>query len=130
MSKMPSYSMPLFLLDIPDAPESGQMPGGNTKMEWNFTIDIYDYYFNEDQSEITNYSDKLLIIHDKVRRHFSKGDWKTRQMKEAIIKYSLSLTFEGVTGAPSLEGQDLTKGYSLKLSSVGIDKETCNIIQY
>ena len=127
-SSLPSYSMPLLIVDLLDANELTHYINGVTRADWNFAFNSYNYMpdlYNDDNSE---YSKNLLNVIDDVRRHFQTGDWKSPLMVAVLENYGFKFTIMGINPADALEDQGLVMGYKIVFDSVAIDNQTNTIL--
>jgi len=126
-SNLPSYTMPLLLVDLLDAPDSLQYPGGLTRVDWNFAMNSYNYAPDPKADDPTGYSMQLLDIIDKIRSHFSKGIWlntTSPTMIDILNNYCFKFTLSGITSADALDQDGLIMGYKIIFDSVGVDDGT------
>ena len=129
-SKLPTYSMPFVIIDLVDAPDSQQWLGGVTKMEWNFALNVYNYYPNGYLDDATGTSEDLINIIDSIRQHFSQRQWITAQMPQILSDYGTRFTLSGVDKADQLESPDgLTIGFRIIFDTVSIDDATDSVIE-
>ena len=119
-----TYTMPLLLIDLIDAPESGQAIGGMTIMEWLFALNSYNYMPNPEVSPDGGYSTDLLKPVDEIRRHFTIGNWMTDGMTEIEENYGFKFSLSGITGADQIDADGLISGYKINFNSISVDVET------
>jgi len=121
-----TYSMPLILLDMIDGSDSRQFIGGGSALEWNFAFNSYniapDAYAGDVNLE--GYSADLLDVIDRIRQHFSFGQWLTEQMIGIVDNYGFRFTFGGINRADALEGDGVVMGWRLHFESMAIDNTT------
>ena len=127
-SNLPSYTMPLCLLDLLEAPESGQCIGGLTKMDWLFALNSYNYQPNPTNDEDGGYSANLLNVVDEIRRHFTKGRFLTQGMTDILNNYGFRCTLSGLMPGDALDQDGLVMGYKVVFDSVSFDVETESVI--
>lgn len=128
-SKLPTYTMPLLLVDLLEAPDSLQYPGGIERVDWNFALNIYNYMPDGTIDDTTGYSRNLLDVIDDIRRHFSIGIWLNTSIIPTMVdietKYNFKFTLSGIVPADALENEDgLIMGYRIVFDSVGLDDGT------
>jgi len=127
-NQLETYTMPLLLLDMQEAPDSGQYIGGMSHLDWSWAMNSYNYepgsYVDADQG----YATSLLNIIDTIRRHFSFGVWLTLGMTAITNTYGFRITtLGGLVPADQLEGDGLIMGYKIMFESLGFDIETENV---
>lgn len=122
-----AYSMPLVLLDLEDAPESGQWCGGSTRMEWMFGLNSYAYEPDAFNADITDFSTNLLNVIDTIRRHFSLRNWLTTEMTDIEHNYGFRFTLSGLQKAIALQRDGLIIGYRVGFDSIAIDDTTDSV---
>jgi len=127
LDNVPTYSMPLLLVDLVDAPDSGQAIGGVTIMEWIFALNSYNYMPNPEASPDGGYSSDLLEPIDCIRRHFTKSTWLTDGMREIESDYGFTFSLSGIHAADMIDSDGLAIGYKIMFSSVSIDMDTFNL---
>lgn len=134
-SKLPDYAMPLVIVDVPDAPDSLQYPGGLTRMEWLLNFNSYSYSPDGYVDDATGYSTSLLEIPiDEIRRHFSIGAWiyvgtpESPAMADILDLYGFRFTFSGVTTADALTEDGLVMGFKIGFDSVSFDSATKAVV--
>lgn len=128
-----TYTMPLCLIDLMDAPEESQWIGGSTRVDWIFGFNTYqlepDSYLDDD----TTYSTGLMRIVDDIRRHFSLGFWlvpartddtQPMAMQDVIDNYGFKFTLTGKTKARPLDQEGLILGWRINFDSLAIDDVT------
>ena len=126
-SNLESYAMPLLLLDLMEAPESGQYIGALTRMDYIFALNSYNYEPNSGCDPDGGYSTSLLNIIDTIRRHFSYGVWITSEMTDILNSYGFRFTLGGLTPADPLEADGLIMGYKVVFDSISFDVETNDV---
>jgi hypothetical protein len=119
-----SYTMPLLLLDLLEAPDSAQLPGGVTRKDWIFALNAYNYEPNSYTDDTSGYSEKLLNIIDTIRQHFSLGTWLTQGMTDINTNYGFKFTLSGVVPADALDQDGLIMGYRIMFDSIAFDTDT------
>ena len=131
-SNLPTYSMPLLLVDLLEAPDSMQYPGGITRVDWNFALNSYNYMPDSMADDLSGYSMKLLDIIDNIRQHFSIGNWlnttQSPTMTDILNNYCFKFTLSGINSADALDQDGLIMGYKIVFDSVGLDNST-SIVQ-
>lgn len=132
--KLLSYAMPLLLIDMMDAPEESQYPGGVTRVDWVFGFNSYnlepDGYVDDDST----FSADLLDIVDAIRQHFSLRFWTVPSrgmdttipmaMDDICAAYGFKFTLSGLTRANKLEQDGLIMGWRIMFDSIAIDDST------
>jgi hypothetical protein len=124
-----TYSMPLLILDVGDAPDAGQQIGGLTRLDWQFALNTYNYMPNAQTSDDKAFSTGLMDVIDAVRRHFTKGIWLTQGMTDIEVMYGFVFSLSGIQGADMLDGDGLVLGYRIVFDSLAYDLETSDIIE-
>lgn len=124
---LPSYQMPVLLLDLMDGPESGQYVGGLTRMDWIFAMNSYNYEPNVNVDSDLGYATSLLNITDTVRRHFSFGVWLTAGMSAILDAYGFRFTLSGLLHADALEADGVVMGYKIVFESISFDQVTQDV---
>lgn len=132
--KLESYAMPLLLIDVIDAPDAGQCPGGWTKVDWVFGLNSYNYQPDPMGDDQTEYSTSLQGIIDDIRQHFSDGLWLIpsrgndtsipMSMQDVQDNYGFVFTLSGLTRANNLEQDGLILGWRIMFDSLAFDTET------
>lgn len=131
-SNLPSYSMPLLLIDLLEAPDTYQYPGGATRVDWNFALNAYNYAPDPKGDDTTGYSNQLLDIIDSIRQHFSVGDWTSGNsptMTDLLYNYGFRFTLSGITQADALDEDGLVKGYKILFETSAIDNSTNELVE-
>ena len=123
-TKLTTYSMPLLLLDLVEAPDSGQYPGGVTRVEWMFALNSYNYEPDSYTDDTSGYSTSLLDVIDTIRQHFSLGIWLTQGMTDILNNYCFKFTLSGIVPADALDQDGLIMGYRIVFDSIAIDTDT------
>lgn len=128
-AELATYGMPLLLLGMIDGEETSQYIGGNTHADWRFDFNSYHYapdmYMDNQAPEGTvSYPASLLLIIDKIRRHFSLGIWLTADMPAIEDKYQFCFTLSGLHRADALEADGLTMGWKIIFDSISLDEDT------
>lgn len=127
-TELTSYNMPLVIIDLYEAPDSGQMIGGVSKIDWIVGLNTYNYMPNGYAAPDGGYSTDLLLPIDTVRRHFSKELWLTDEMKAALNDFDFRFTLTGITGADALDEDGIVKGYKIGFDCIGFDIDTNSTI--
>ena len=132
--KLTTYSMPLLILDMIDAPETSQYLGGVTRVDWVFGMNSYNLQPDSYVDDITPWSGSLLDIIDRIRAHFSLGFWlvPTRgedttlpmAMPDILSAYGFKFTLSGLTRANHLDEDGLIMGWRIMFDSIAIDDFT------
>lgn len=131
--KLVTYSMPLLILDMIDAPEASQYLGGVTRMDWVFGMNSYNLQPDSYIDDVTPWSGSLLDIIDRIRAHFSLGFWlvagRTDQslpmaMADIEMAYGFKFTLSGLTRANNLDQDGLVMGWRIMFDSIAIDDAT------
>ena len=118
-------NFPLCIIDIDSAPDSAYLPGGATRMEWNFSLSVYCFEPNAYNSDDGGYSANLLHIIDDLRALFKKEIWMTAEMQDLLTNYGFRVTYMGDLAAPSLTIADkVVKGIKLDFTSIAIDMDS------
>lgn len=129
-SALPGYTMPLILIDLADAPDTYQYPGGASRVDWSFFLNTYEYVPNPTDDD-GGYSVDLLLIIDIVRRHFAKGVWlntASPNLTDMLNRYCFKFTLGSTEPADHIEQDGMKMGYKLTFESVGIDNDTNNVV--
>lgn len=121
---MPTYGMPLVVLDVPDATDTGQYLGGSTHVDWLFAFNSYNYMPDPYGDDKSKYSISLYNFMEDLRIHFSVGIWLTPEMYEIENLYNFRFTLSGIQHADALEGSGLNLGYKIVFDSIAIDNRT------
>lgn len=124
-----SYKMPLMILDLLDAPDTRQLPGGVTMAEWMFAFNCYNYEPDPAGNSVSGYQPGLINILDTFRTHFSIGSWLTQGMTDIFNTYGFKFTISGIQPADALDQDGLVLGYRIVFDSVAVD-ETTSQVQY
>jgi hypothetical protein len=127
-TNLPSYSMPLLLLDLVDGGDTGQYAGGTTHTDWLFAFNSYNYEPDSYTDDATGYSTGLLKVIDDIRQHFSKGNWLTQGMIDVLNNYCFKYTLSGILPADAIDQDGLVMGYRIVFDSIAIDNST-NAVQ-
>jgi hypothetical protein len=123
--KLPNYTMPLFIIHVNEAPDSGQMIGGVTRLDWQLAFKTYNYEPNAEVEEDSGYSTSLMDISDTVRQHFSQSNVLTESFLALSSDYNFLMEFAGITEAdPIVNNEMITKGYNVNFNCAGIDTDT------
>jgi len=129
---IPAYSMPLILLEVAEATESGQFPGGLTQMDWQIGLNAYNYMLDILGEDITGASTDLLNIPiDGIRQHFSYGVWLAdnatntgKIMDDITNNYGFKFALGGVVPADALDEDGDIMGYRIMFDSCSFDDST------
>lgn len=123
--EMPSYTMPLVLLELVDAEESASLVGGAAEMRWRFKMNSYCWEPNAYGDEaISGYSESLLQVIDDVRVHFMAGIWFTAGMTSLETNYGFRMTLSGIHPADALPADGLKLGFGIMFDSIGMDQSS------
>lgn len=128
-SALPSYDMPLILIDLADAPDTFQYPGGASRVDWSFLLNTYEYVPNPTDDD-GGYSVDLLLVIDTVRRHFAIGVWKNTAsptITDMLNRYCFKFTLGSTEPADHIEQDGMKMGYKLTFDSCAIDNDTNSI---
>lgn len=123
-----TYSMPLLILDVGDAPDSGQQIGGLSRLDWQFALNTYNYMPNSQGTADNSFSTGLLEVIDTVRRHFTNGIWITQGMTDIETNYGFVFSLSGIHGADMLDGDGLVLGYRILFDSLAYDLVTSDVL--
>lgn len=126
-SNLPTYTMPLLLVDLLDASEALQYPGGRTQIDWAFALNSYANMLDPTIDDNSGESINLLKVIDDIRRHFSIGKWLTAGMTDILNNYCFKFTLSGITPADALNEDGLVMGYKIMFDSVGLDSVTDSV---
>ena len=127
-----SYTMPLLLVDLLDAPDSMQYPGGVTRVDWNFALNAYNYMPDPTIDDQTGGARNLLDVMDDIRRHFSMGIWMNTispTLTDVLNDYCFKFTLEGISNADALDQDGLIMGKRIVFDCVGIDTDTEEVVE-
>jgi hypothetical protein len=126
--KIPGYTLPLIIIYIEDAPESGPFIGGVTRLDWNVVLRVYSLMPNPELDIDNGYSTSLLEIIDTVRRHFTKPKiYLTQSFQDIIENYNFLMELNGIANAEPLQKNNLiVYGNDINFSCVSIDTDTGN----
>ncbi len=144
IKKLPDYNGNLVLMDIEDAPDSVQYPGGLTRMDWKWGFGSYNWEPDAYVDDDTDYSTGLLDFIDKIRVHFTANfgnlvnpgtvpyvegsGWLTQAMGDVFNIYGFQLTLTGLTTADALDAEGLVMGSKIGADSTAFDKTTNYVI--
>jgi hypothetical protein len=123
-TKLETYTMPLLLVDIPGADETGQYLGGATHSDWIFAFNSYNYQPDSYGDDTSGYSASLLKVITTIRQHFSKGEWLSPGMPYIEDVLNFRFTLSGITPADALDQDGLIMGYKIVFDSIAIDNST------
>lgn len=125
---LPSYDMPLLLVDLLDAPDSEELIGGATRVDWNFAFNSYGRMPDMTIDDDSGYSRDLLNVIDKIRTHFTRKQWLNTSvhptMDDILNTYCFKWTLSGIVNADALEADGLIMGYRIVFDSVALDTGT------
>ena len=128
-----TYSGNFVLLDILDAPDSKQYPGGLTQMEWKYCFNSYNFEPDSFVDDVTGYSTDLLNFIDTIRQHFSSAQgndgWLTDDMRNVQEQYGFQFTFGGLTVAEAVEKDGIVMGYKIDMETTALDAATLYLVQ-
>lgn len=122
-----SYGMPLLLVDLVEAGDTGQYVGGATHADWMFAFNSYNYEPDSYTDDTSGYSANLLNVIDTIRQHFSKGIWLTQGMTDILNNYCFKYTLSGIMPADALDQDGLVMGYRIVFDSIAIDNSTNSV---
>lgn len=125
-ANIPTYSMPLLLLDMTEGSESRAFIGGAESMDWSFAFNSYNHNPDgyTDDALAGGYSADLLDVIDLIRQHFSFKSWLTPGMTDIEHNYGFVFTFGGITKADVIDGSGLIQGWRVMFESMSIDEVT------
>lgn len=123
---LPTYSMPLLLLDMTDGSDSRAFIGGGESMDWSFAFNSYNYNADAyaDDALAGGYSEDLLDVIDLIRQHFSFKSWLTPGMTEINSNYGFVFTFGGIAKADHIDDSGIIMGWRVMFESMAIDEVT------
>lgn len=123
---MPTYAMPLVIVEITPGSDSMQMLGGFTMKCWIIDISFYNHVVNTNGYDTTPYSSDLLSGVDDIRVLFSNFSiFKSPEMLSALNVYGMKITYEGDYKAEHLEHPDgLCIGERIRFDTVAWDDRT------
>lgn len=125
-----TYSFPLLMLEVQDAPDSFEFLGGATSMSWDFRMGVYGYNANSYGDNPTGDAELNLNPVDIVRTHFSLREWITQEMKDIEERYSFKMTYAGTHRARALKNANgLAQGFAHYWQSEAVDDGTDKIEQ-
>ena len=122
-----TYLLPLTIVEIKHAPDSAQMVGGMSRMDWDIIIRFYNASPDAYGDDLTGYNAELLNECDSIRQHFEKENWLTQYMTDAKETYGIRFTFNGISDAEPLEQAGIQMGYSLTFNTVSFDEDTSKV---
>lgn len=134
IKKTPDNTGNFVLLDIDDAPESLQYPGGLTRMDWKWGLSTYNYEPDAMVDDPTDYSTNLLNFIDQIRQHFSlaqygaNGQWLSTEMANVFDTYGFQMTFFGITKADPIDQDGVIMGFKIDFESTALDSVTDYVI--
>jgi hypothetical protein len=126
-TNLATYRMPLLMLEIPDAVETGMFPGGLTRAEWLIVLNAYNYQPNATLDDLNGYTTGLLNVVDDARRHFSNEIWLAQGMTDAFNNYGMRFTLSGIMPADALDQDGLVMGYKIVFDTIAFDTQTDTI---
>lgn len=123
IGKIPSYTLPLIILEIDDAPNSVQLVGGATQMEWNWYLTVYA--FEPDPYVASSYGTGLMKIIDDLRQHFTGVNFLAQSFIDIQDNFSFTFVLSGVTKAQEIEKDNkIVIGRKIQFESVAFDNLT------
>jgi hypothetical protein len=126
-----AFSLPLLLIDLTGAPDTYQMLGGASRVDWNFSFNSYHYMTDPMGDDQSGYSRSLLAVIDTIRQHFSKGQWLnltvSPTMGDLLNNYCFKYTLSGIEPADGIERDGMKMGYKIVFDCVGIDNNTNDV---
>ena len=123
ISKVPSYILPLIILEIDSASDSRQLIGGLTQMEWSWNLTVYA--FEPDPYAQSDYGTGLLAIVDKLYEHFATGIFLTQHIQDIKTNYGFTYIFSGITKAQEIEKDNkIVIGRKIQFESVAANNNT------
>lgn len=123
-NNVPSYTMPLIIIEVNDAPESGQFIGGVQHIDWIINLNVYNFEPSPTEDD-SNFSTGLLIVMDKIRNHFLNEMPLAQSFIDMIDNYGFNYVLSGIQEAPELEKDNvLLMGKRIGFDSIGIDTDT------
>ena len=130
-SKLPTYSMPLLLIDFTEAPDTYQCLGGQTRCDFNIGFNSYNFMPDPTTDDPDGYSQNLMDIVDVVRQHFSAGIWSNLTQSPTITdilnNYCFKFTLSGLLPADAISEDGLKMGWKIMFDCTGIDDATDSV---
>lgn len=133
-----TYSMPLLIIDMVDAPEMSLWLGGATRADWVWGFNSYNLMPDAMvEEEMTVFSGSLLDVIDAIRQHFSTRNWTLpartdnslpMNIPDIEVAYAFRFTLIGLARANHLEMEGLEMGWRITFDSVAIDDSTDSVI--
>lgn len=123
-NKLPSYTMPLILLDVPEAPDTTQYMGGATRVDMVIHINTYVLSPDVTLDDPGTSSNDLLNFIDQVRQYFSFGVFSTQEMTDILTNYGFRFTLGGIDVPDALDQDGQVKGYRIMMDSWALDTGT------
>jgi len=115
--------MPLVVVEVENAGDSAQLPGGWTRFDLDIAFNVYNYQPGAYDNSVISAS--LLDIIDQIRQFFEKGIWQTNFMINLTTNYGFKILYMGQNKAPQIEGSEgIISGWKLNFSSVALDMGT------
>lgn len=122
---LPSHSMPLICLEIENSPTYNQLPGGATKLEWDFNIYVYTLSQNSQMQPDNGFSTDLLNTVEVIRKYFAKKLYTSTEMLNIIKNYQFNLTLSGIIKADKIQSETGNYvGFKMSYQTVAIDTDT------
>lgn len=128
-----TYIMPLILIDMMDATDTSQYPGGGTKLDWAFGMNSYAYMPDSYNDDPSSFSTDLLSVIDELRTHFSIGIWlvppratddEPMAIADLLNNFAFVFTLSGLVRAKHLQRDGLVMGWRIVFDSISIDSST------
>jgi hypothetical protein len=125
---IPTYIMPLLVIDMSSNIDAFEYIGGVTRADWNIDLSSYNFMPDGYIDDDTGYSRDLLDVIDDIRRHFSTAAWinttNSPTMIDVLDNYCLKLVLGGISPANQLEGDGLIMGFKITFDCCAIDNVT------
>ena len=127
-----SFNLPLIILEIKTAPESGVMLGNRlTRMEYEIILRVYTIEQGAYNDDDGGYSASLMDFLDSTRQYFCNEVWQTNEMKALTDNYGFRMEFQGVSDAEPLEGEaTIHLGQRFTFASIAFDTNTNSTYDY
>jgi hypothetical protein len=127
IQQVPSYILPLIILEIDEAPNSGQLIGGATQAEWNWGLVIYA--LEPDPYGQTSYGTGQLKIVDDLQEHFCGLTFLAQTFIDVQANLNFTYAFKGINKAPEIEKNNkIIIGRKINFESVAFDDSTLDTI--
>lgn len=127
---MATYTMPLILIYIVDAPDTSRYIGGMKKSDWQLAFGSYHYNPDADLNDLSAYPASLSIIIDLIADHFATGltgnAWLTSSMTTIWQNYGFKVTLNGIGRADPLGKDGLLMGWKVNFDSIALSRNTSN----